>query len=200
MEVPEKTREVSWVVGDARDLPGHFQRLSFLEKLRKADGLAVDLFGRAVRPIADKFEVLAPYRFSLAVENTRGPDYWTEKLADCFLTWTVPFYHGCTNLDRYFPEDAYISIDIRRPADAIGIIGQTLEERNWERRLPALREARKRVLERYQLMPHLSGLIQRYGDPEAAPSDVVVPPYRRSLPASFRRIAYKVQRWFRFGG
>jgi hypothetical protein len=158
----------------------------------------VDLFGRAVRPIADKFEALAPYRYSLAVENTKGPDYWTEKLADCFLTWTVPLYHGCTNVHRYFPEDSLVPIDIDRPEEAFDLLRRVQREPDWHRRLPALAEARKRVLERYQLMAHASDLIRRHGGAETEPDDVVLPPYRRSRSASARRFLYKLRRRLRF--
>ena len=199
LKVPEKARAVSWVVGNALDLPGHFKRMSFLQKLRKREDLPVDLFGRAVRPVADKFEALAPYRFSLAVENSSSPDYWTEKLADCFLTYTVPLYYGCTNIHHYFPEASIVAIDIRRPAEAFDIIERTLQQDEWEQRLPALREARRRVLERYQLMAHLGGLIRRYGDPAASEETVVVPPYRRSASTSVRRIGYKMRRRLRIG-
>jgi len=41
-------------------------------------------------------------QFHVALENCRMPDYFTEKLLDCFLTRTVPVYWGCTNIEEYF--------------------------------------------------------------------------------------------------
>jgi hypothetical protein len=39
-------------------------------------------------------------------------NYWTEKLADAFLGFSVPIYHGCPNIADYFPKDSMILIDI----------------------------------------------------------------------------------------
>jgi hypothetical protein len=84
----------------------------------------VDLFGRAARPIDDKWDGLAPYHFSLAIENTVATDYWTEKVADCFLSWTCPIYNGAPNLADFFPRDSFIQIDIARPREALGASSQ----------------------------------------------------------------------------
>src|SRR5687768_17715451 len=54
------------------------------------------------------------YRYSLAIENFSGPYYWTEKVIDCYLSWTMPLYFGCTNLADYFPAESFVQIDIHR--------------------------------------------------------------------------------------
>ena len=56
------------------------------------------------------------------MENAVIPDYWTEKIADCFLAWTLPIYYGCPNLEDYFPEKSFIRIDIEKPEEAIDSI------------------------------------------------------------------------------
>ena len=63
-------------------LEGLRARLRFLERLR---GGSISTAGGA-NPSRINGTGL-PYRYSLAVENFRGPYYWTEKLADCFLAW-----------------------------------------------------------------------------------------------------------------
>lgn len=195
--VPRKDRGLSWIVGNCRDLPGHMKRLSFLRFLQKDGSLPIDLFGRAVRYIEDKWDGLARYRYSIAVENASGPDYWTEKIGDCFLAWTVPLYHGCTNLEAYFPADSFIRIDIGRPRDALEAIRRIVREDDWERRLPALSEARRRVLHEYQLFPHLASRV-RAESPEAGERVLqTVPAYRRSLETKMlRRPLYKIKKHF----
>ena len=192
-DIPEKRRALSWVVGNARDLPGHVLRWRFLKALQQ-QRLDMDLLGRAVAPIEDKWDGLAPYRYSLAVENTSKPDYWTEKVADCFLSWTVPIYFGCTNLEDYFPADAFIRIDITDPGNGIRQLRGIMENDNWERRLEALGEARRRVLYRYQLFPWLKQMIDRYGLSAEPPQTVVLPPYRRSIRATLLHWRYKLKR------
>lgn len=192
--MPEKNRPLSWIVGNVRDLPGHMKRLPFLRAVQNDKNMDIDLYGRAVRYIDDKWDGLAPYRYSIAAENTVCADYWTEKIADCFLTWTVPFYHGCGNLEEYFPVDSFIRIDINKPDEAIAIIKKFLREDDWSRRLPALEEARRRVLYDYQIFPVLSKLLKAEPTIEQARFEHTVPAYRRSMITKIRRMIYKVRR------
>jgi hypothetical protein len=194
--IPEKPHSLSWVVGNCRDLPGHIKRYAFLHEIQAAQELDIDLYGRAVRPIQDKWDGLAKYRYSIAAENTNCPDYWTEKVADCFLTWTVPFYYGCENLEKYFPTDSFIRIDINRPQEAIEKIQRTLREDDWTRRLPALQEARRRVLYEYQIFPLLTKLIKAEPSVDLPKINHIVPAYRRSFRARSRRMLYKLRRKF----
>lgn len=198
-ELPEKSGTLSWVVGNCRDLPGHLERLAFLRRLQMERDIPADLFGRAVRPIEDKWDGLAPYRFSLAVENTVADDYWTEKLADCFLSWTIPIYHGCPNLAQYFPSEAFISIDINKPCEALAVIRKIVKDgaSEWERRLPALHEARRLILYHYQLFPVISKLLLLEDGLSEERSLVIVPPYKRSLKARFRRDIAKIRKLIR---
>ncbi len=192
--VPEKTKPLSWIVGDAMDLPGHRRRWSFLQHVRGDSSLGLDLYGKKINFIADKWNGLAPYRYSLAVENTSGPDYWTEKIADCFLAWTVPIYYGCTNLEEYFPPESFIRIDIERPEEGHAAIKKILQEDRWEDRIPALKKARELVLERYQLFPFLSGLIDSENFTAAGKRPVIIPAYRRSPRAVLNHWSYKLER------
>jgi hypothetical protein len=194
--LPVKTKPLSWIVGAARDLPGHLLRLSFLERIKR-DTLPIDLFGRAARPIEDKWEGLAPYFFSLAIENNSGPDMWTEKLADCFLSWSVPFYYGCSNLEKYFPKDAYIPIDIKDPDDAIRIIQKLSTREEWIKRFHAVEQARDLILNKYQLFPFISEQIHRFPAQNASRLPFTIPPYKRSISARFSRIEFKLLNHFR---
>lgn len=44
---------------------------------------------------------LIRYPFAIVVENSRAPNFWTEKIADCFAVGTIPIYHGCPNLTEF---------------------------------------------------------------------------------------------------
>jgi len=190
---PEKSREVSWILGNGRGLRGHLTRMRFFKKLRAAEP-RVELFGRAIRSIEDKWDGLAPYRFSIAVENSRSPDYWTEKIADCFLSWTVPLYWGAPNIGDYFPQGAFITLPIHDTPSALKVIRGVLDEseREWRRRLEALAEARRLVLDRYQLFPHLASLVRSCAPQHDAPLVYRVPAYKRSLRASACRSVRKL--------
>jgi hypothetical protein len=194
--IPEKLKGLSWVIGDAMDLPGHLRRWSFLEAIRRT-GLAIDVFGKKIQYIEDKWDGLAPYRYSLAIENNSGPDMWTEKLADCFLTWTLPFYYGCTNLEDYFPKESFIRIDITQPEASLEKIKAVMAEDAWEKHLPALEEARNSVLHNYQIFPHLSKLISDFPEGAKGKMKMTIPPYKRSAEAFWRRAGYKLKKKLR---
>ncbi len=198
LEMPRKPKALSWVVGNARDLPGHRKRLALLEYIQQNGSLKIDLFGRAVQFIEDKWDGLAPYKYSLAIENSSSPDYWTEKIADCFLSWSVPIYYGCTNLEDYFPPASFIRIDIGSPEKAFESVKTAIDRDNWEKRLPALTEARNRVLNRYQLFPHLSRLLAAQPQKDLKRPQIVLPAYRRSKKASLNHFIYKISKMMNF--
>lgn len=196
-EIPVKTRKLSAIVGDAIDVPGHIKRRQFVRFIQTDKSLELDLYGRKILFIEDKWDGLAPYQYSLAIENTSGPDYWTEKIADCFLSWTVPIYYGCTNLEDYFPQESFIRIDIGQPAESLAKIKQVLNEDNWERYIPALEEARNLVLNRYQLFPCLSEMIHCYSGGKGEKISVTVPAYKRSTKAQIHHVIHRLRKKMR---
>ena len=176
--VPEKTRGVSWIASNLTFLPGHKRRNTLRRYLLEQAPDLVDHFGRGVRWVPRKWDALASYRFSLAIENSVGPHLWTEKVADCFLAWTVPLYYGCTNLEQYFPEDSFLRVDADDPAVVCATLGKLRESKEWERRLPALEVARRRVLGAYQIFPWLARAINTYGLDPGPAAAIHIPGYR----------------------
>lgn len=151
LEPPKKTSQLSAIASTKDWITGHRARGAFIEKAIAAFP-QLDVFGRG-RPheLDDKWQGLAPYRYSIAIENTSKPDYWTEKIADCFLSFTVPFYYGASNIADYFPPQSYIWLPINNQDEALEIIHQTLSDDNWQARIPALTQARELILNEYSL-------------------------------------------------
>jgi hypothetical protein len=170
-----KTANLCWITSAAGVLPGHRRRLAFLDRMR-ASGVEFNLFGRGFTPIDDKWDVLSTHRYGLAVENHSGPDYWTEKIADCYLAWTMPLYYGAANIDKYFPPESYVWIDIEDPSTPKRI-AEIIRGRLAERNRDAIAEARRRVLEEHQLFPRVSRLIAEDALPgsERTPVKVSLP-------------------------
>lgn len=156
---PEKPLGLSCVTSSLNFLPGHGERLAFLDRLRTA-GVALDVFGRGLRPIADKWDVVAPYRYSLALENFSGPYYWSEKIIDPLLAWSMPIYYGCTKLDDWLPPESFVQLDIRDP-DAPARVQEIVASDLWLRNRNAIAEARRRILDELQLFPYMAGEIRR---------------------------------------
>lgn len=158
----EKQDRVSWVTSNAVHKEGHKLRMSFKDYLLE-QGFGFDLFGRGFSPIDDKFDGIFPYKYSIAIENYSCNDYWTEKIADCFLSWTIPIYWGAKNILAYFPEKSMILIDPNDHKKSLKIIRNAMECDYFHSNMGALAEARDLVLNRYQLFPHVCELIKKNG-------------------------------------
>lgn len=50
-------------------------------------------------------------KFVLAMENSIGPGYITEKIINAFYSGAIPIYWGATNINDFFNKDAFININ-----------------------------------------------------------------------------------------
>lgn len=138
---------------------GHVLRMAFLDNLVSIDPGVLDLYGRGgfsgrhyCGEVDDKWDGLADYRYSLAIENYHGPNYFSEKITDALLAWCMPIYWGCTNLEEYLPADSFVRIDIEdddAPERVREIVNSDLRKQN----IDAIAEARRRLLDEYQIWP-----------------------------------------------
>jgi hypothetical protein len=192
--LPEKSREVSMITSSKAHFRGHRKRLEFARRL--LEKLPVDCFGHGIRSLKDKWDGLSPYRYSIAIENFSSAHYWTEKLADCFLAWTMPVYYGCSNLSDYFPEESFIPIDVTNPDEAADIIREAISRNAWGRNYDAVSHARRLVLEKYQFFPFMCRFLSEWetGGVEGAPQRIRIPgenrPSRRIFLYFMRRFRY----------
>ena len=90
------------------------------------------------------------------------------------LGLTLPFYAGCPNASDYFPADSFVPIDMRDPDQAIETIRRAIADNEYEKRLPAIREARRRVLYEHNLFAVLSREIGRMHDETPASADALI--------------------------
>ena len=89
-----------------------------------------------------KADGLAPYRFSVVIENVREQNYFSEKLVDAVLCNTVPIYWGCPNIDRFIDPSALI---ICTSEDDIRQAINEASEDEFQSRLPALQALQPEV-------------------------------------------------------
>ena len=52
----------------------------------------------------DIHKIYENYKFCIVIENTREPEYFSEKIIIALLCGCVPIYLGCTNIDNYFKD------------------------------------------------------------------------------------------------
>jgi hypothetical protein len=86
-------------------------RLKFIEELNKYK--LVDMGGRCknnVGKIKNKIKFLSSYKFSIAMENTEGNGYLSEKIIQSFISGTIPIYYGDYMVDEYINPKSLILI------------------------------------------------------------------------------------------
>jgi Glycosyltransferase family 10 (fucosyltransferase) C-term len=181
---PEKEADISAICSDKAMTSGHRRRLRFVDELLRE--YPMQRYGRGYTEIADKWEGLARYRYSLAIENSRHPHYWTEKITDCFLAGTVPIYWGAPNIGDYFPKEAMIVLDSLDASRALRVLRDGISKEDYVRRLPALREAKTLVMENYNLF-ELVARIAAEAPATGVSRPVFLRPERRSRIRSFVR-------------
>lgn len=157
----KKEKLISVIVSNKAFTEGHYKRLEFVRDLLKHFGSAIDIFGRGIRDIADKWEAIAPYKYHIVLENSSFPDYWTEKLADAFLCGSYPFYYGCLNIADYFSPDSYTPIDIYDSEKSISIIEKTIVNQQYEKSIDKITNQRNLVLNKYNLFPMIVNICNR---------------------------------------
>lgn len=167
--LPERKSKMLSMVYSAKSMRHtlHHRRAAFMRGLmQRLPGM--DVFGRdSAHALDDKAACLRDYRYHVAIENFIGEHHWTEKLADAFIGETLPFYAGCPNAAAYFPEQSFIPIDMRNMDAAVHTIQLAIANNEYEKRLPAIREARRRVLYEYNLFAVLAREIEARHDASA---------------------------------
>ncbi len=161
MTHPNKTKKISTVCSNKQQ--GHtLHKLRYkFTKIMEERIPELERFGRGFRWIETKAEALDDYEFHVAIENHYGPHVWTEKLADAFLGYTVPIYYGCPNVYEYFPKESVIQIDIHDVEGSISKIKEVIAtEGEYESRLEAVKEARRRVIEEYNLLAMINNIVE----------------------------------------
>lgn len=106
-----------------------------------------------------KYDGLKNYKYSLCLENCSKKNYFSEKFTDCILSWTIPIYYGCPNIDEYFPKDCYYKIDIYNPNSLdriLNIINKPITDDN----IKALSKARDLILNKYNVWDTISRIIK----------------------------------------
>jgi hypothetical protein len=156
----DKKRLISVITSDKAFTRGHRQRIDFVKKLKQHFGSVLDVYGRGINEIEDKWDAIRDYQYHIALENCSYPDYWTEKLSDVYLAGAVPIYYGCPNLTDYFSRSSFVSIqyDFKR---AVAVIEKTLNEDRYTDFVPEIIRARTLILDQYNLFPRLRDYINQ---------------------------------------
>ena len=136
-----KTRQASLIASAKTYYEGHKLRHRVVDWVRN-NGADVDILGRGYKPFEHKADGLAPYRYSVVIENVREENLFTEKLVDCLLCETVPIYWGAPNAGDLFDARGMILCDT---FDDIAAALQTMSEGDYSARLEFVRQNREKA-------------------------------------------------------
>jgi len=153
----KKKNRISVILSKKDFLDGHKSRLDFLDKILDSPiAKYIDVFGHGFNPIPDKWDAIEPYKYHLVLENSVCQDYWSEKLADAFLGFSLPIYFGCPNILDYFNKDSLVLIDINKFDESIELIKTMLENGLYEERVDEINKARGKVLNEFNIFNLMS--------------------------------------------
>lgn len=156
-----KKDKISVIVSNKRFSEGHRRRLAFVEKLKAAMPDQLDIFGTGINHVEDKWDATFDYKYSLVLENSRELHYWSEKLSDAFLAWTLPIYYGAPNILEYFSCDSLLPIDIEAET-CIQRIQDALQNDHYAQHFEAIKKARNQILHEYNLFPYMLAMIKEH--------------------------------------
>ena len=150
-ELHEKPKLISGITSDK-----HQHRNLFFENLNKLN-IGVDIFGKKYKEIHPelKEQGLKNYKMTISIENSSQMNYFSEKINDCYLYWSLPIYWGCPNISDFFPEKSYRLLDINNPESISQIINEPISDGE----IRALKEARDLVIYKYNIWPTIKNIL-----------------------------------------
>ncbi len=169
MAPPLKERSCCWITSGIDRTPEHQRRLAFLKNFRE-NNLDFDLYGRrlpdwsgGLGQVDNKWNVMAPYYYNLAIENYAENDWYvSEKLWDALLAWCLPIYYGGPAADRLMPPGSFLrlpSLDEK----GIAYIQEVIATPDaWHERRDAIAEARQVILHKLNLLNWLSDFADKF--------------------------------------
>jgi len=160
----KKSKNLSVINSIKQSTEGHRKRINLINNLVKKYPINVDVWGsitsgrentgpyKTKLPPKDKKNGILPYKYHLTIENGSSPYYFSEKIVDPLLCWSMPIYWGCKNIDKFLPKGSYINIDINKKGvedEIISISKSNIMEENIDN----IAEARELMLNKYNLWP-----------------------------------------------
>jgi hypothetical protein len=110
-KIYDKSLTCSFITSFKSFTSGHIKRVMLYRDLENNPMFKGHIYGRDCNPLKDKLDGLKDYRFSIAMENTVYPKYYTEKILDCFATGTIPIYYGDRSIGEDFDSNGIIFLD-----------------------------------------------------------------------------------------
>jgi len=126
-KIENKKFKLSFVTSKKNFLPGHSLRHQISHHLRRNYKYEI-FFPESIKP---KLKLFDDSMFHLAIENCKQKHYFSEKIIDSFMSYTIPIYWGCPNIEDYFDINGIIIINNEN--DLIDVLNNLTEEDYYKR-------------------------------------------------------------------
>jgi hypothetical protein len=162
----EKSKKISVFCSNKIISANHLLRYNFVKKCKDYFGDSLDWFGNGVKPMKEKWDGIAPYKFHLALENQSRHNIISEKLYDSYLGLAFPIYWGAPNAGEYFSKESFYPIEIRNWKNSIDSIEKLLVNNFYEEKIPVLIKSKNDVLLKYNPFLRMIKIITNFDLPQ----------------------------------
>lgn len=138
----KKKFKLSFIKTDKNELPGHKFRNNIIDILNKPRNF--ELYYPNF--LENKIPLFYDSSFHISIENSQYKNYFTEKIIDCFMSYTIPIYWGCPNIGDFFNMDGILFFN--NELELIKIL-DNLNEFDYTKRIKAIEENYKIAYEKY---------------------------------------------------
>lgn len=163
-----KENKVSSILSSKLFHEGHILRLELLRYIDSHSSI-LHVYGKEnyfnlrsyMKPVDYYMQhtVLLPYKYYLMPENNNLDYYVTEKVWEPILCECVCFYWGCPNLSQFIDERCIIRLDIQNLEESYQTIANAIENNEWEKRIDAIRKAKKWILENAGILSIINSVL-----------------------------------------
>lgn len=167
----QKTAKLGTIVSNAETQPSHIKRKEWLARYCQKHTNKLDIYGKisptdVMRPnykgvlgplsatdwMSGKEDAYAQYECMVEFDYS-GKHYFSERVFDCLLMYCFMFYWGGGGVEKYLPEECNFLFDIEGEGD--DILAAIASPDFYAKKLPAIKEARDLLLNKYQLWPRI---------------------------------------------
>lgn len=156
----EKTKLLSVICSSKSVTPGQKKRLEFVKKINNYFGEDIDWFGNGINQINTKWEGIKSYKYHLVIENNNSDYVISEKLMDAYLGLSFPIYYGGKMVDRVFPNNSYLKIDINNYEESKNKIKNLIYGNTYESNQGNLLKSKDIVLNNLNYINRIYEIIQ----------------------------------------
>ena len=95
-------RGISLIASMKNDFEGHKLRHKLIAFDKSHTDQLLTPLGRAYEQFKNMITALVPFKYSVVIENSIEPHYFSEKILNCLACKTVPIYWGHQSVKQYF--------------------------------------------------------------------------------------------------